>query len=443
MYLSDTLIDQITQSIMEKIHNNEFPLGTRLPSVRKHAKILEVSNETVLRAYDKLVVMGYLEARRGSGFYVIRTQASKPKHEVKSWLQNNPDVMHWQKLLYANDLSDQEPPNAISVPQQSSMALIENALANIDSSTIFKMSQYANPQGFIPLRAQIAEKLTRQGIDTDITQVMTACGATDALHLIIWSHFFPGEAILVEEPCSPLHIQRAMASGLELYHVPRMPDGPDLEIIENFCIQHKPKAFLMSSILHNPTSSSLSIYKAHQLIKLAEAHDFFIVDDDSYGDLMPDTQMVNITRLANLDQYNRVIQIGSFSKTISPGLRVGYIAAKAPTIQHILLYKSVGAIQSALLNEAVVCHILKNDQYKIHCANLIQHINTNRQKLIAQLAQSGWDFAERNVGAYLWAKHPDQNVVEQSESINMPYNIAHDIFTSNPTFFQYVRFNLI
>ena len=443
MYLSDTLIDKITLSIMEKIHNSEFPLGTRLPSVRKHAQILGISNETVLRAYDKLVVMGYLQARRGSGFYVIRNQAIKPKQEVKSWLQKNPDMMHWQKLLYVNDLSDQEPIGPISDIQQMSMTLIENALREIDPSTIFKLSQYANPQGFIPLREQIADKLNSQGIPTDIAQVMTACGAADALHLTIWSHFFSGEAILVEEPCSPLHIQRAMASGLEVYHVPRTVDGPDLEVIEKFCIQYKPKAFLMSSILQNPTSSCLSIYKAHQLIKLAETHDFFIVDDDSYGDLMPDSQMVNVTRLANLDQHNRVIQIGSFSKTISPGLRVGYIAAKKQTIQHILLYKSVGAIQSSLLNEAIVSQILLNSKYKLHCANLIQHVDSNRKQVIEQLTESGWEFIDRNTGIYIWAKHPDDNALELSKYLSLPYNIAHDIFTSNPKFFQHVRIKLI
>ncbi|MFV7441553.1 PLP-dependent aminotransferase family protein [Acinetobacter pittii] len=444
MYLSDTLIDQITQSLMEKIHKEEFSVGSKLPSVRKYAQMLGVSNETVLRAYDKLVVLGYLEARRGSGFYVLRTQAKTIQQPVKSWIQNNPNISHWQKLLYHNDLSEQPQPLNLSQQQLLNSALLQNAMKNIDPSLFFRMNHYANPQGYLPLRDQIQQKLTSQGIQTSVEQVMTTNGAADALHLVIWAHFFPEQTIIIEDPSTPLHLQRSLASGLEIYRVPRLADGPDLEVLQNLCEKHKPKAFLMSSILQNPTSSCISVYKAHQLLKLAETYDFFIIDDDTYGDLLPESQMINITRLANLDQFNRVIQIGSFSKTISPGLRSGYIAAKTKTIEHILLYKSVGAIQNSLLTDELIAKILASGEYKAHCESLANHLVLPRNQMREHLINSGWEIPETKAGMFLWGKHSEENQEHAIQSLKTQaiHFATGGNFTNNQIYCPFVRFQI-
>lgn len=443
MYLSDTLIDQITQSLMEKINKGEFNVGSRLPPVRKYAQILGVSNETVLRAYDKLVVLGYLEARRGSGFYVLRTHAKTVQQPTKSWIQNNPNISHWQKLLYQHDISEQPEPLNLSQQQLLNASFLQNAMKDIDPSIFLRMNHYANPQGYLPLREQLQQKLASQGIQTSVDQIMTTNGAADALHLVIWAHFFPEQTIIVEDPSTPLHLQRSLASGLEIYRVPRLEDGPDLEALQNLCEKHKPKAFLMSSILHNPTSSCLSIYKAHQLLKMAETYDFFIIDDDTYGDLLPETQMINITRLANLDQLNRVIQIGSFSKTLSAGIRSGYIAAKTKTIEHILLYKSVGAIQNSLLTDELIAKVLASGDYKTHCENMAEHLTASRMQTRNTLLQLGWDIPETKAGVFLWGKHQDENqdIMQNLKGKDIHFASGGN-FSNTKIYCPYVRFNL-
>ncbi|MFU8926325.1 PLP-dependent aminotransferase family protein [Acinetobacter puyangensis] len=445
MYLSDTLIDQIAQSVMEKINKGELGIGMRLPSVRKYAKTLNVSNETILRAYDKLVVLGYLEARRGSGFYVQRTQTNEPQQSpVKPWMQRGSNVSAWQNILYENDISEQPLPLKPPRHKQQGIDLLQHALQQLDSNTLLRLSQYANPQGFLPLRQQLQQKFAQQGIQVTADQIITTNGATDALHLILWSHFFPDQVIFIEDPTSVIHQQRALASGLNIHRIPRLEDGPDLEVLQTLCEKYKPKAFLMSSILQNPTSSCLSVYKAHQLLKLAEMYNFFIIDDDSFGDLLPESQMINITRLANLDQLSRVIQIGSFSKTIAPGLRSGYIAAQQKTIEHILLYKSVGEIQNSLLTDALVAQILASGDYPAHCLELATQLTPLRQKIKKQLVDIGWNIPETNAGIYLWGSldekaHPE--ALEATNSLAIQH-IPGKIFSIDKEFGSFKRFNI-
>ncbi|MFT4020265.1 MAG: PLP-dependent aminotransferase family protein [Acinetobacter sp.] len=443
MYLSDTLIDQITQSLMEKIHQGEFNVGSRLPSVRKYAQILSVSNETVLRAYDKLVVLGYLEARRGSGFYVLRTHPGHQEKPVKNWIQNNPNISHWQKLLYQYDISEQAEPFDLSNQAVTNTALLQDALKSMDLSVLSRMNHYANPQGYFPLREQLQVKLAEQGIHSSADQIITTNGATDALHLVLWAHFFPEQTIVIEDPSTPLHVQRSLASGLEIFRVERLEDGPDLEALQKLCEKHKPKAFLMSSILQNPTSSCLSVYKAHQLLKMAETYDFFIIDDDTYGDLLPESQMINITRLANLDQFNRVIQIGSFSKTISAGIRSGYIAAKKETIEHILLYKSVGAIQNSLLTDELIAKVLESGKYKAHCENFAANLAPARIQTRNTLLSLGWDIPETKAGVFLWGKHTEeeQDAIQILKLKGFHFATGGN-FTRNHVYCPFVRFNI-
>jgi DNA-binding transcriptional MocR family regulator len=442
---SESLIDQIADSLIEKIQQGEYPIDSRLPSVRKYAEYLQVSNETILRAYDKLVTLGYLEARRGSGFYVAKVQQDSTASS-KKWVFNNPNIGLWQKILYQNDVSELDPKDIkLPVQQQLGVALLEDALQHFNPKRLANLSQYANPQGYVPLREQIQDKLNAQGLLAPTAQIISTQGSADALHLVIWSLFFPSQCILVEEPCSPLHIQRAMASGLEIVRVTRLDDGPDLEQLQHLCEKYKPKAFILSSILQNPTSSCLSIYKAHQLLRLADIYDFLLIDDDSYGDLLPNHQMIHITRLSHLDQLNRVIQIGSFSRTIAPGLRCGYIAAEASIIERIyLLYKSTGIIQSPLLSEYLMHTILQNHDYSAHCLKLSQQLEQLQQHALKQLRSIGWQIADNPAGIYLWGSIDAEqfsSAMQQAEELGYQ-TAAGRIFSYADVHESYARFSL-
>jgi DNA-binding transcriptional MocR family regulator len=243
-----------------------------------------------------------------------------------------------------------------------------------------------------------------------------------------------------------MHMQRVLASGLEIVHVLRENDGPDIEAMRTLCNKYKPRAFLCSSILQNPTSTNLSPYKAFQILKLAEEFDFIIIDDDTYGDLLPPTEASLVTRLATLDQLKRVIHIGSFSKTLAPGLRVGFIAASPEHIKRVVLFKAVGLISNSTLDERVVHQFLSQGKYRHHCESLRSRLLDIREQTMAQLAAIGCSFATpETAGMYLWGSldHKVDAMTVARTMFDTDYLMAPGRFFSlTETFRSYMRFNV-
>lgn len=382
-----------------------------MPSVRQHARERGVSNETVLRAYDKLVAHGLLEPRRGAGFYVKRRNlvAAPLTPDLPSWMSTG-----WQRLLRC----EANQPGAAGLPTDFlDRDALTDALRQVARLSAGLLSGEVDPRGYGPLREQLQIKLQEAGIRCVPSQIMTTAGAAEALHLVVWSHFYPGQFILVEEPCSFLHVQRLLASGLEVVKVPRKDDGPDIEALYAACERYAPKAFLCSSILHNPTSTSMAPHVVHQVLKVAEAFDLLVIDDDSYGDLWPPGSE-GTAHLATLDQLGRVVHIGGFSRTMAPGLRSGFIAASPARIEKILSYRSISTLHGSILSDFVVHRILSRGRYRHHCTQLRTRLDALRSEVKVTLSDVGCSVPETAAGLYLWADlGPGANAAEVADAL--------------------------
>lgn len=130
--------------------------------------------------------------------------------------------------------------------------------------------------------------------------------------------------MLVDDPCYFNFHALLRAHRARIVSVPYTPSGPDLGLFAQALAEHRPRLYVTNSALHNPTGATLSAATAHRLLKLAEQSGLTIVEDDIFADLEPETA----PRLAGLDGLERVIQIGSFSKTLSASVRCGFIAAR-------------------------------------------------------------------------------------------------------------------
>ncbi|WP_019702636.1 PLP-dependent aminotransferase family protein [Paracidovorax oryzae] len=398
---SGALIDRIFNEFRDRIESRTLEVGERLPSVRAMAAQMDISNETVLRAYDKLAAAGYLEARRGSGFYVSAQalQVSKPASSPGWTGPLAPDS--WDHLLHARGPQGGSALGTLPADWICTEVLsgVLRALADRPRESL---SEYADGRGWLPLREALAAKLQKAGIHATPDQIVTTAGATDALDLVVWSFLYPGQYVVVEEPASFIHTERLMANGAWVLRVRRLADGPDLEQLAELCEKHRPKAFFCSAVLQNPTSTSLSPRKAHQLLKLAEQYDMWIVDDDTYGDLLPRDSLGAVTRLAALDHFERVIHIGSFSKTVAPALRSGFLVASHQRLKRMLLMRSVGSIHSSLLTDQIVHHLLTEGGYEQHCEKLQKKLAASGKALLAKIRARGWKAAETGAGMYLW-----------------------------------------
>lgn len=441
---SQSLVARLSGDLLRRIQDGSLAVGVRLPSVRKYAQECAVSNETVLRVYDKLVALGYLEARRGAGFFVKPKPQPTAQERRPSWAGAREQGWSWLRVL--TPTAGAEPPamgsGALPASWMNQEAM-SHALRGLQQTLPEVLAGYADPRGYRPLRELLQSKLLAQGIQAPLEQIITTSGASDALNLVIWSHFYPRDYVLVEEPASLLHIQRLLASGLEIVCVPRRDDGPDLEALEAACLKYKPRAFFTSSVLQSPCSTTMSPYKAYQVLRIAEAHDLLVIDDDSYGDLLPSGLGGHVARLAALDLLQRVIHIGSFSKTLAPGVRAGYLAASTSCIERICLYRTVGAIHGPLLTDLFMHHVLAQDGYRQHCESLHARLDDARVAAQTALDALGCKAALPAAGMYVWADlGVDADAVAQQCDGHGLATAPGSAFLTRGACSTYMRFNV-
>jgi len=402
----ESLVEQIVRSIQARIDDKLLRSGARMPSIRQFADTHAVSRFTVVEAYDRLVAQGYLESRRGSGFYVreraplaagappARSDETRPQMDVV-WLvrsmfrEHPPQRMPGSGLLPADWLDGE---------------LLANGLRAISRQNTSLLLQYGNPQGFLPLRQQLQLKLAELEIAAAPEQLVTTAGVTQGLDLIARHFAQPGDTIFVDDPAWFLMFGSFATLGIKVIGVPRLPDGPDIGKLAELAAVHKPKLYVINSVLHNPTSTSLSAAKAFQVLKLAEQHDFIIVEDDIYCDLHPGSAVQPATRIAALDQLNRVVYLSSFSKTLAANLRVGFIAASADTAKRLADRKMLSTLTTTELGERVVYKILSEGHYRKHVDRLRSKLDGVREKTVKQLERAGLtvDIATP-AGMFVWA----------------------------------------
>lgn len=448
-----SLVDQLFIVITNAIKNQNIGHGMRMPSVRQLAEDCEISPDTAARAYDKLVANGFLESRRGSGFFVRAQHSHKRNLEKTSPLSQHfadarYDVLRFRMMLLKSTSTLQSYSGIGYLPES---WMDENSIAS-ELRTVARgnqrvLAQLGDVQGYLPLRNQLQLKLHDLGIYTNPENIILTNGATDALNLVIQTYLqSPGEYVLVENPVQPLLTNRLMANGLDFACVPRLNNGPDLVVLRELCEKYHPRFFFCNSILHNPTGTHLSPPIAFQLLQLAEEFDFTIVEDDTYGDLLPQGLATTPTRLAPLDQLKRVIYIGSFSKTIAPGLRVGYLAANLERIEWLSFYRNLNCIANNSLAERTVYRLLSQGNYRHHCEQLRTRISYLRPLVTTALTELGFEVENApDAGIYLWVnlgEDVDAFAVAQRMLEQNHLTAPGMLFSTEIKHKSYMRFNI-
>jgi DNA-binding transcriptional MocR family regulator len=446
-----SLVDQIFQMVIKALQAGQLPLGRRLPAVRQLAEDCNVSRDTVARAYDKLVAHGYLESRRGSGFYVkqahrksrsVDQHSARQRPEFKVPFQLRAQLVK-PLIEHATHMGSGAMP-----PEWMNEAEIAQALRIVARSNQRSLASHGDPKGYLPLRQFLQLKLLELGVHVDPQSVMTTIGATEALHLLIQAFYFQieSEHVLMESPGPFILPLRISATGLDIAYVPREPDGPDLVALRALCQKHKPRFFFCSSVLQNPTSSYMAPHKAFQLLQLAEEFDLTIVEDDSYCDIAPTSMAGQFTRLATLDQLRRVIYIGSFSTTLATGLRVGFIAASPEKIQWLAQFRAANLISNSSIAERTVFSLLSEGNYRHTCEQLRSKLDERREAVVGQLSAIGVTLDHKpNSGMFLWG-HLGSGV----DSFSIARAMLEDghltapgsVFSAETRHNEYMRFNV-
>lgn len=404
------LVDQIVNAVQKRIDDRVLRGGMRMPSIRAFAIHHEVSRFTVVTAYDRLVAMGYLQSRQGSGFYIAPRPRPHAAHHTTIKLDAATDVLWLLRNALAQPAS-QPIPGAGWLPcDWMDEAGIQRSLRTLSKRSGSFLTSYGQPAGYAPLRDWLQHRLSEIGISADSTQILLTRSATHALDLLARYLVRPGDAVLVDDPGYFLLFGALKSLGARVIGVPWNHDGPDTSQMEALIKEHKPRVFFTNSILHNPTGASISQATAYRVLQLAERHGLTIVEDDIYGDFHPGPA----TRLATLDQLQRVIYLSSYSKTISASLRVGYIACSRDLTQQLTDLKLLTGMTTSEINERLIYQMLTDGYYRKHLDKTRRKLQQGREQAIATFERLNLPlYVEPEGGMFIWVKIPEQiNVVE-------------------------------
>ena len=399
-----TLVESVMAEIRQRIAARVLTPGARLPSIRAFASTMDVSKSTVVEAYERLAAEGAIRSRPGSGFYAAGPLAPLSLAEIAPRLDRAVDPL-WISRQSLEAGEEVLKPGCGWLPAswmpEAAMRRALRAAARADDAML---ADYATPLGLPALRQLLARRMAEHGIEASPEQIMLTESGTQAIDLLCRFLLEPGDAVLVDDPCyfnfhALLRAHRAKVVG-----VPYTPTGPDIEQFARALAEHRPRLYITNSALHNPTGAVLSPLTAHRLLKLADQHGLTIVEDDIFADF----EHSPAPRLAAFDGLERVVHIGSFSKTLSASIRCGFIAAPHGWIDGLADLRIATSFGGGRLASELVLALLRDGSYRKHVEALRARLARAMAETAPRLEALGIvPWIEQPTGMFLWCSLPD------------------------------------
>jgi DNA-binding transcriptional MocR family regulator len=390
------VVQQIVDGMTEWVAQSGVAPATRLPSVRQIARGNLLSQSCVTEACERLVAQGILASCQGTGFMV----AASPK-TLCGQGEGEAGCSGFYGAAGGLKLGGGGLPESWRESDDLSYAIRE--VARTDMASLFN---YSSAAGLLALREQIVKRLKIFNIDAPAEQLLTTAGASHALDLIVRTLLQAGDCVVVETPGYAPLFNLLRLNGVNMIEVRRTPTGPDLDALERLLGEFRPVAMFINSHHHNPTGTSLTAAAAQQVLYLCRLHDVRLIEDDVYADL----HSGNGTRLAALDE--RVIYIGSFSKTLSSSLRVGFVLAEPEVIARLAQVKMISSMGASRFSEAVVASLMASGAYRKLVQRQRQRLNTDRTAALQLLEDADWEvFGKPTGGLFIWARAPQTDDV--------------------------------
>ncbi|TWT15927.1 PLP-dependent aminotransferase family protein [Reyranella sp. CPCC 100927] len=430
-------------AVRSKIANRALGSGDRLPSVRRFAEVMGVSPSTVVEAYDRLEAEGVIRARRGSGFYV--TGAGLPPvalADMGSPRERNVDPFWVSRQSLDADPSVLKPGCGWLPADWMPNAALRRGLRALGRVDDTILADYGSTRGSLALRRVLLGRLADEGITASADQIMLTASGSQAIDLICRLLLRPGDTVLVDDPCYFNFQALLRAHQTRIVGVPFTPTGPDTAAFEQ-ALDENPRLYITNAALHNPTGGTISPQTAHRVLSAAAARGLAIVEDDIFADFEPSLS----PRLAILDGLDRVIRIGSFSKTLSASVRCGYIAARADWIEGLVdLQVATNFGGPSPVATELIAGVLAGGSYRKHMDEVRQRLTRARKDAMARLTPLGivpWIMPRG--GFYLWCRLPDGHDSAVIARRCMEENVVlapGNVFSVSQSAASFLRFNV-
>lgn len=440
--MDTTRIGMVMGAIRQRVAGRSLTAGSKLPSVRGLARTMGVSVSTVVEAYARLQGEGAIVSRPGAGFYVANQTAPLALSEVGPKLERavDPFWVSRQSLEAGEDAL--KPGCGWLPPSWLPEDGIRRGLRTLSRAKGPALAEYASPLGLPALRQLIGRRLAERGVEAPPSQIMLTESGTQSIDLVCRFLLEPGDTVLIDDPCYFNFQALLRAHRARLVSVPYTPHGPDVGAFAAALAEHRPKLYITNSGIHNPTGATLSPVVAHRVLKLADQHGLTIIEDDIFAD-MEDSPA---PRLAAFDGLDRVIQIGSFSKTLSASARCGFVAANADWIEGLTDLKIATTFGGGRLNAELVLAVLSDGSYRKHLEGLRGRLAKARHEVGARLRQVGLTpWIEPHAGMFLWCRLPGDLDGADVARLALADNIVlapGNVFSLTQSATNYLRFNV-
>jgi len=398
------LAQQIRLHLERLIQSRALAPGVKLPATRELARTLGVNRATVGLAYEELVSGGWAWAHVGQGTFVGPREGPVPR-ETETAAPDAQGAVDWRGLLSKSAqviAADVQRQHTVPLPDRLSAGVISFAGGMPDSDLFptedFRrvlnhvirqegpaLLQYYPVGGYPPLRRFLSGYLLRFGLEVRPEELLIVNGSQQGFDLIARTLIDPGDFVAIEQPTYPRAVQVFRSFGALLLPVPIGSDGPRVDALERTLERHTPKFLFCQPSAHNPTGLTMSAEARRRLLDVAVRRQVVIVEDGfdpglCYGPPPP-------SPLKALDHDGLVIYIGTFSKILFPGLRLGWVIAPAPVLERLEVAKQLADIQTSALIQAAVFHFCERRLLERHVERIGTEYERRQRRLLESLAR--------------------------------------------------------
>lgn len=407
---SDILLHrQIEQYMKDKILHGEWAVGTKIPSQRTLADMFQVNRSTVTAAIDELTSQGLLEGRRGGGTKVVNSTwsvlAAEPPLDWSDYVRSG---IHHPNSSIIQDINQNEPRADII-----RLGTGELSPDLLPADTMRRMFQqinphalslgYEQPKGNRQLREAVAEHLKGKQIHVSPSAILIVSGALQALQLISIGLLKRGSVILTEKPSYLQSLHVFQSAGMRLRSLPMDEAGIKAGLVSSYRKQYGGQLLYTIPSFHNPTGIVMSEQRRKEIISLSKKEQLPIIEDDAYGDIWFEEKPPQ--PLKAMDHEGNILYLGTFSKTVSPGLRIGWLVGPEPVIERLADIKMQTDYGSSGLSQWAAAEWLSQGYYEEHLTRIRRVLKQRRDAALHFLKQYAGDIARWRIpagGFYIW-----------------------------------------
>lgn len=399
---------QIRDLLRHQIVSGQLPIGSKLPTQRQLAVQFEVNRSTVVTAIDDLIAEDLLESRGKAGTIVknnMRSLNAPPPPDWISYIEAGNYQANKNIVREINYYEHQENMLCLSRPEIAPELFSADVMKVISESCLTEASSlgYEHQNGSLPLRVQLCEYLKKAGIQAVPDQILIVSGSLQAIYLIAVGLLRKGSTILTENPSWIYFVNIFQSAGMRLHGVPIDSQGLKLDVLEKIHMQTKASILYTIPNMHNPTGAVMTEQKKKDLISLCRDRKLPIIEDDAYREIYFGSRAPKA--LKAYDENDLVLYLGTASKVLFPGLRLGWVVGPKPVIDRLADIKTQVDTGASTLSQLAMCELLHTGLYESHLTSIRREMKIRRDLMLKILNKyftgiARWEIPQGSI--YVW-----------------------------------------